>query len=157
MPSGATASWMSAPPPLPCTSHAERRRGRRGSRWPVRRSCSRAQARAPSRLRAPPVPTPPAGYDRPHVALEPGLTRSDEFLVEERMLTDVGGSLAVPVLSTPSMIGVMERNAARLARAHLADGKATVGFEVCVRHVASALQGASCRVSASLREVIDGR
>jgi len=73
------------------------------------------------------------------------------------MLTDVGGSLAVPVLSTPSMIGVMERNAARLARAHLADGKATVGFEVCVRHVASALQGASCRVSASLREVIDGR
>ena len=91
------------------------------------------------------------------MALEPGLTRSDEFLVEERMLTDVGGSLAVPVLSTPSMIGVMERNAARLAQAHLADGKATVGFEVRVRHVASALQGASCTVSASLREVIDGR
>jgi fluoroacetyl-CoA thioesterase len=91
------------------------------------------------------------------VALEPGLTRSDEFVVQERMLTDVGGSLAVPVLSTPSMIGMMERNAARLAGAHLADGKATVGFEVCVRHVASALEGASCTVSASLREVIDGR
>ena len=75
----------------------------------------------------------------------------------ERMLTDVGGSLAVPVLSTLSMIGVMERNAARLAHAHLADGRATVGFEICVRHVASALEGAACTVSASLREVIDGR
>jgi fluoroacetyl-CoA thioesterase len=91
------------------------------------------------------------------VVLEPGLRRSDEFVVEERMLTDVGGSLAVPVLSTPAMIRVMERNAARLAAAHLAAGEATVGFEVCVRHVASALEGASCTVRASLREVIDGR
>jgi fluoroacetyl-CoA thioesterase len=91
------------------------------------------------------------------VALRPGLARSDSFVVGERFLTDVGGSLAVPVLSTPSMIAMMERNAATLAREHLSNGQATVGFEVCVKHVASAVAGASCSVSAELREVLDGR
>jgi predicted thioesterase len=91
------------------------------------------------------------------VALRPGLERVDEFVVGEGMLTDVGGSLAVRVLSTPAMISRMERNAARLAEAHLEAGEATVGFEVCVRHVAGAREGASCSVSAQLREVIDGR
>jgi fluoroacetyl-CoA thioesterase len=91
------------------------------------------------------------------VSLRPGLERTDGFLVEERMVTDVGGTLAVPVLSTPSMIAIMERNAARLAQEHLDSGKATVGFAVCVKHVAGAREGATCSVSADLREVIDGR
>jgi fluoroacetyl-CoA thioesterase len=91
------------------------------------------------------------------MALQPGLARVDDFVVEERMLTDVGGSLAVRVLSTPSMISLMERNAARLAAEHLSAGQATVGVEVCVRHVAGAREGARCSVSAELQEVIDGR
>jgi fluoroacetyl-CoA thioesterase len=91
------------------------------------------------------------------MTLRPGLARVDDFVVEQRMLTDVGGSLAVRVLSTPSMISLMERNAARLAAEHLPAGKATVGFEVCVRHVAGAREGARCSVSAELQEVIDGR
>jgi fluoroacetyl-CoA thioesterase len=90
------------------------------------------------------------------VALEPGLERTDTFVVEERMLTDVGGSLGVRVLSTPAMIAVMERNAAVLSQQHLEAGKATVGFEVCVRHVARALEGAGCTVSARLREAVEG-
>jgi fluoroacetyl-CoA thioesterase len=89
--------------------------------------------------------------------LQPGLARLDEFVVEERMLTDVGGSLGVRVLSTPAMISLMERNAARLAAAHLPAGQATVGFEVCIRHVAGAREGARCSVSAELREVVQGR
>jgi predicted thioesterase len=91
------------------------------------------------------------------VALEPGLERTHTFVVDERMLTDVGGSLGVRVLSTPAMISVMERNAAMLAQEHLEAGTATVGFEVCVRHVAGALEGARCTVSARLREAVDGR
>ena len=70
------------------------------------------------------------------MALEPGLERTHTFVVDERMLTDVGGSLGVRVLSTPAMIAVMERNAAMLAQEHLDEGRATVGFEVCVKHVA---------------------
>ena len=89
--------------------------------------------------------------------LEPGLSREDEFLVEGRLLTDVGGSLRVPVLSTPSMIAMMERTATALAREHMPDGKGTVGFEVCVKHVAGAVEGSTCTVSARLREVVEER
>ena len=89
--------------------------------------------------------------------LEPGLERRDEFEVDGRLLTDVGGSIGTPVLSTPGMIAMMERNASILSREHLADGQATVGFEVCVKHVDAAKQGARCTVHARLREVIDDR
>jgi predicted thioesterase len=40
---------------------------------------------------------------------------------------------------------------------HLPEGKATVGFEVCVKHVAGAFEGARCTVSAKLTEVRDER
>jgi fluoroacetyl-CoA thioesterase len=91
------------------------------------------------------------------VALEPGIERTDEFAVEERLLTDVGGTIGVRVLSTPGMIGMMERNAATLAYEHLPEGKATVGFEVCVKHVAAAAEGAICSAHARLREVVEDR
>jgi predicted thioesterase len=93
----------------------------------------------------------------PDVPLEPGLSRQDEFVVEGRLLTDVGGSLSVPVLSTPGMISMMEWNATALVREHLPDGKGTVGFEVCVKHVAGAVEGSTCTVFAELREMVDGR
>src|SRR3989440_9066714 len=48
-------------------------------------------------------------------------------------------------------------NAAILAASHLPDGKATVGFEVCVKHVAGATEGSRCLAAATLREVVDGR
>ena len=89
--------------------------------------------------------------------LEPGLERKDEFVVEDRLLTDVGGTIGASVLSTPGMIAMMERNAAILSLAHLPEGKATVGFEVCVKHVAAAGEGARCDVRATLREVVDER
>jgi fluoroacetyl-CoA thioesterase len=91
------------------------------------------------------------------MAFEPGLERTDEFVVEDRLLTDVGGSIGVSVLSTPGMIGMMERCAAILSLENLPEGKATVGFEVCVKHVAAVAEGAACRVRARLDEVVDGR
>ncbi len=91
------------------------------------------------------------------MALEPGMSREDTFTVEGRLLTDVGGTIGVSVLSTPGMIGMMERTAAMLSLEHLDDGKATVGFEVCIKHVAGAVEGAACTATATLREVVDGR
>jgi fluoroacetyl-CoA thioesterase len=91
------------------------------------------------------------------VSLELGLERIDEFTVEERLLTDVGGTLDAKVLSTPGMVAMMERCASALCYEHVPDGKATVGFEICVRHVAAAAEGARCAVRACLREVVDGR
>jgi fluoroacetyl-CoA thioesterase len=84
-------------------------------------------------------------------------TREHEFTVEGHLLTDVGGTIPVKVLSTPGMIGMMERTCAMLALEKLPDGQATVGFEVCIKHVAGAVEGAQCTVHATLREVVDGR
>jgi fluoroacetyl-CoA thioesterase len=91
------------------------------------------------------------------VTLEPGIERTDEFTAEGRLLTDVRGTLPVRVLSTPGMIAMMERCATSLALEHLEDGRATVGFEVCVKHVAAAQEGTACTVTARLRDVDDGR
>jgi predicted thioesterase len=86
-----------------------------------------------------------------------GAERTSDFTVEGTLLTDVGGTIPAKVLSTPGMIAMMERNAAMLALEHLPDGQATVGFEVCIRHVAGAGEGARCTALARLREVADGR
>jgi fluoroacetyl-CoA thioesterase len=89
--------------------------------------------------------------------LVPGIERSDEFTVAAPLVTDVGGTIGAGVLSTPGMIGMMEASAQMLAIEHLPEGRATVGFEVCVKHVAAAAEGAVCRTRATLREVIEGR
>jgi fluoroacetyl-CoA thioesterase len=91
------------------------------------------------------------------VSLEPGIERSDQFTAEDRLLTDVGGTLGVKVLSTPGMIAMMERCASILAFENLPDGKATVGFEVCIKHVAAAGEGSACTVHARLDEIVDDR
>jgi fluoroacetyl-CoA thioesterase len=91
------------------------------------------------------------------MTLEPGIEREDEFTVEGRLLTDVGGTLGVKVLSTPGMIAMMERCASILAFENLGDGQATVGFEVCVKHVAAAGEGSACTVHARLDEIVDDR
>ena len=99
-----------------------------------------------------------ADSDRPtEPTLRPRLERRMEFDVEDRLITDVGGSIGIRVLSTPGMIAMMERCASILAFENLPDGKATVGFEVCIKHVAGAVEGAQLTVHARLREVADGR
>jgi predicted thioesterase len=77
------------------------------------------------------------------MTLEPGLERTEEFTVEGRLLTDVRGTLPVKVLSTPGMIGMIEHCATTLSWENLDEAKATVGFEVCVKHVAAAPEGAA--------------
>jgi predicted thioesterase len=90
-------------------------------------------------------------------ALQVGMEETQQFEVDGRLLTDVGGTLATEVLSTPGMIGMMERTAAMLVRPALDQGKATVGFEVHVRHVGAAMKGDRCNVHAKLEEIVDGR
>ena len=89
--------------------------------------------------------------------LQPGIERTHEFEVAGQLLTDVGGTIGASVLSTPGMVAMIEFNASVLAYEHLGDGKATVGFEVCIKHVAAAAEGSTCTTRATLREVVDGR
>ena len=89
--------------------------------------------------------------------LEPGLERSDEFTVEGDLLTDVRGTLPRAVLATPRMVALMEYASVDAIVDHLEPGTATVGFEVCIKHVAAAAEGSRCTVRSVLREVRDGR
>jgi predicted thioesterase len=91
------------------------------------------------------------------VTLKPGLEATTEFEVEGPLVTDVAGTLDAGVLSTPAMIAMMERTASMLVYPLLPDGRATVGFEVCVKHVAAAPEGARCTARARLEEIRDGR
>ena len=50
---------------------------------------------------------------------------------------------------------MMEGCSAAIAFENLPEGSATVGFEVCVKHVAAAAEGATCRVRSVLREVVE--
>jgi len=90
-------------------------------------------------------------------ALAPGIEAKQEFAVEGQLVTDVGGTIGFSVLSTPGMIAMMERTAAMLVYPLLDEGAASVGFEVCVRHVAGAAAGSRCTAHARLTEVIDDR
>ena len=91
------------------------------------------------------------------MSLEPGIERSQDFVVEDRLVTDVGGTIGVSVLSTPGMIGMMEACSSILAYENLPDDRATVGFEVCIKHVAAAAEGSTCTVHSKLNEIVDDR
>jgi predicted thioesterase len=91
------------------------------------------------------------------MTLAPGMENSHEFEVDGQLLTDVGGTIGFEVLSTPAMVAMMERTAAMMVYPHLPEGKATVGFEVCVKHVAAAPKGSRCTARARLDEIFDGR
>lgn len=90
-------------------------------------------------------------------SLAVGLEAEDDFVVDGWLLTDVGGTIKASLLSTPGMIAMMERTASTLVYPHLEAGKATVGFEVCVKHVAAAGQGTLCTARARLDGIVDGR
>jgi predicted thioesterase len=91
------------------------------------------------------------------VTLDPGIEATTEFEVAGPLVTDVAGTLDAGVLSTPGMIAMMERTASMLVYPLLPDGRATVGFEVCVKHVGAAPDGSSCTARARLEEIRDGR
>ena len=86
-----------------------------------------------------------------------GIEGTAEFEVDGRLLTDVGGTLGFAVLSTPGMIAMMERAASMLVYPQLEPRQATVGFEVCVKHVGAAPRGTRCVARARLDEIVDGR
>lgn len=89
--------------------------------------------------------------------LAPGLKHTHEFVVDESLATDVGGSVANTVLATPRMIGRMEYTCMQAVWQALPEGATCVGFEVCIKHVSSAPLGGTCVCEAELTDVVDGR
>jgi fluoroacetyl-CoA thioesterase len=90
----------------------------------------------------------------PTKPLAPGLKAEIVTTVDDRLVvTHMGGE---GVLSTPSMIGLMERAAIQAVQEHLPEGHTTVGFEVNVKHFGATPKGRKVTVCAELLE-IDGR
>lgn len=71
-----------------------------------------------------------------------GLHGSLQFKVEARHLIDFAGADMPAVLSTPWLIKWLEQTARETLRPLLADGEASVGMEVDVRHLAPTPLGA---------------
>jgi fluoroacetyl-CoA thioesterase len=86
--------------------------------------------------------------------LTPGLKAEIVTTVDDKLVVrHMGGD---GVLSTPSMIGLMERAGIEAVQSHLPEGHTTVGFEVHVKHFGATPKGKKVTVRAELLEV-DGR
>jgi len=88
----------------------------------------------------------------PHVpvpeAVKPGLKGESSTVVCEHNVAS-----HVQTLSTPAMIGLMERAAVNALHPHLAEGQTSVGYEVNVRHLAPTPIGQRVRCVAEVMEV----
>jgi fluoroacetyl-CoA thioesterase len=84
-------------------------------------------------------------------SVTPGLEgRLERVIDSSLMTTHVGGR---GLFATPFMILLMEQTAHASVENQLPDGYTTVGYEVCVRHLAPADQGETVAVSSRLKEI----
>lgn len=63
------------------------------------------------------------------------------------------GHLPLVVLSTPSMVGLIEQCCLLAAQPHLDEGEATVGTHVCISHDAAVSEGEEFEVRCDLTSV----
>jgi predicted thioesterase len=88
--------------------------------------------------------------------LKAGIRRDVEIMVgREHVATHIGDG-RVLVLSTPTMIGLMEITATEAVQPYLPDGHTTVGIHVDVRHLAATPIGMKVTIRTELLSV-EGR
>ncbi len=88
--------------------------------------------------------------------LEPGLSFTSELEVTHYKLAQYVGSGDLPVLSTPSMMALMENAAMKAVAPCLPEGSTTVGSQISSTHLRPTAQGHSVTATATLTAV-DGR
>lgn len=89
--------------------------------------------------------------------IEPGLSKEENYLVEEQHTAIQIGSGGSRVLATPWLIAFIERTAHRLLAGRLPEGYSTVGTLVNFRHLAPTPVGSGVRVHVKVREVDGNR
>jgi fluoroacetyl-CoA thioesterase len=82
--------------------------------------------------------------------LQPGITNESRHVVTRDMSAP---HLPRVVLSTPTMIGLIEGTCLMATRPHLDDGETTVGTHVCVSHQAAALEDEEIVIRCRLTDV----
>ena len=87
--------------------------------------------------------------------IRPGVEATTRRVVEGELLTHhVGGK---GTFSTPAMVGLMEITSHRAIERLLPDGQTSVGYEICVRHVAPSAPGSTVIVTSRVSEVKGNR
>ena len=85
------------------------------------------------------------------MTFEPGLVNEINIIVQESETARAsGGETLPPVLSTPRMIGYLERTAHLGVLPYLKEGQTTVGTLVNVKHLAATPVGMAVRFRAEL-------
>jgi fluoroacetyl-CoA thioesterase len=84
------------------------------------------------------------------MAVEIGIENEATYTVTDDMAP---GHLPVKVLSTPSMIGMIEGTCLFATQPHLEDGQATVGVHVCVSHEGAAASGQEILIKVRLAKI----
>lgn len=90
------------------------------------------------------------------MTLAPGLVGEANATVDRQHLASSVGSGGIDVLSTPSLIGLMENAAHSAVQRLLPPDQTTVGIQVDMRHLAATPLGDQVRARAELVEV-EGR
>jgi fluoroacetyl-CoA thioesterase len=86
--------------------------------------------------------------------LTPGLMHEETYVTTPDMRAR---QLSADVLSSPSMIGLMERTCVELLAPYLTETEQTVGFHVDVKHFAPTKIGQSVTVTAEFLELKDDK
>lgn len=86
-----------------------------------------------------------------------GAVREEKLLVTSEVAIDFLGMENARVLSTPHMIGFMERTCRNLVLEFLEPGHDTVGTHVDVKHLAAAPMGSNVRFVAQILSVNERR
>ena len=85
---------------------------------------------------------------------EPGQSAEIEAVVTKELTINRMGKDGADVLSTPSLLGLMERCCIEASDRYLPDGYTTVGYAVDgMRHLAPTPVGGTVKVTAALTEV----
>jgi fluoroacetyl-CoA thioesterase len=85
--------------------------------------------------------------------IKPGMTREEDFPVEEQHAAIHVGSGSSPVLATPWMIAFMERVSHRLLAEHLSPGETSVGIYLEIKHLAPTPVGSTVQVKTRITAV----
>lgn len=91
------------------------------------------------------------------MALQVGATSSESFAVGQEHTALAMGNEGVAVLGTPALILFAETVCHQMIVPHLADGDASVGIAVNIRHLKATPVGMRVQISATLREIAGRR
>jgi predicted thioesterase len=83
-------------------------------------------------------------------SLKIGIQGRSQHVVDDTMSP---AHLRAKVLSTPSMIGLIENTCLTVMQPHLDEDETTVGIHVCVSHAASVRAGETVEIECELTEV----